>query len=332
MNWHARLRYDPLPALLSTEFPAVETFARRDLLEEVDPPIEEVWILPEVQRILKKQRSKGAWERSGENKHPAVRVDLIETWRNLRFLVEQYGMTRAHPRIEAACEFVFTCQTEAGDLRGFLANQYATYYTGALMALLIQAGYADDERIRRGFGWLLAMRQNDGGWTVPMITHKFDRATQYRLASEMLPPVEPDRSKPFSHNWTGMVLRGFAAHPEFRVNAAGIHAANLLKSRFFRADVYTSYQSADYWVRFEFPFWWNNLVSALDSLSRMGFSADDEQIRQALNWLTEHQKEDGLWKLDYRPGREKQKETRKTHEMMCWVSLAICRILKRLSP
>jgi hypothetical protein len=32
-----------------------------------------------------------------------------------------------------------------------LANQYAPYYTGALMSLLIKAGYIDDPRIDRGF-------------------------------------------------------------------------------------------------------------------------------------------------------------------------------------
>ena len=73
------------------------------------------------------------------------------------------------------------------------------------MALLIQAGYADDPRIEKGFQWLLAMRQDDQGWTIPILTHTLDRATQYRLTSEYAEPLEPDRARPFSHNWTGMV-------------------------------------------------------------------------------------------------------------------------------
>jgi hypothetical protein len=209
-----------------------------------------------------------------------------------------------------------------------LANQYATYYTGAIMAVLIESGYTDDPLIDRGFQWLLSMRQDDGGWSIPLITHKFDRATQYRLTTEYTDPVEPDRSKPFSHNWTGMVLRAFAVHPQQRHSEAAMVAASLLKSRFFQPDCYSSYQAASYWVRFEYPFWWNSLVSALDSLSLMGLPKEDLQIRKGLAWLAEHQQENGLWRVSY--ARAQEQETTKVLEMRLWVTLAICRILKRL--
>ena len=62
-----------------------------------------------------------------------------------------------------------------------------------------------------------------------------------------------------------MVLRAFAVHPKHRNTKVAQVAARLLQSRFFKPDVYTSYKSANYWLRFEFPFWWNNLVAALDS-------------------------------------------------------------------
>ena len=86
-----------------------------------------------------------------------------------------------------------------------------------------------------------------------------------------------------------MILRAFAAHPKYRKSKAAKTAAQLLASRFFQPDVYTSYQAASYWVRFEYPFWWNQLVAALDSVSLIGLSPDDEPIAQALNWLIEHQ-------------------------------------------
>ena len=209
-----------------------------------------------------------------------------------------------------------------------LADQYATYYTGAIMAVLEEAGYVDDPRIDMGFRWLLSMRQDDGGWTIPLITHKLDRATQYRLTSEHARPLEPDRSKPFSHNWTGMVLRAFAAHPERRHSDAAMAAASLLKSRFFQPDSYSSFRAASYWMRFEYPFWWNSLVSALDSLSLMGLPREDPQIREGLTWLTEHQQESGLWRTSY--VRMQERETTRILGMRCWVSFAVCRILKRL--
>lgn len=327
-DWRLQLKFDPLPPLLSSGDQALTYFARRDLLDENPGPVESLWELPAALKILRKQLPDGSWPRPGAHKHPAINNHLIETWRQLRFLVEQYGFTRDHPQARQACEFIFSCQSEAGDMRGILANQYATYYTGAILALLIQAGYADDPRIEKALRWLLTMRQADQGWTIPLLTHKLDRATQYRLTSEYAGPLEPDRSKPFSHHWTGMVLRAFAVHPTYRRSEAALTAANLLKSRFFQPDVYTSYQAASYWLRFEYPFWWNNLLTAMDSISRIGLSRDDPQIKAALDWFRDHQEESGLWKVSYaRPG---ERENAKTQEMKKWVSLAISRVFRRL--
>jgi len=329
-NWRKRLKHDPLPPLLSSGSEALRYFAKRDLLGEQVGPVSQLWQLPEAQRILRKQLIDGSWPRSGVEKHHAVNYHLVETWRHFRFLVEQYGFTREHPQAEKAAEYLFSCQTEEGDIRGILANQYATYYTGSIMSLLIQAGYADDPRIEKGFRWLLAMRQDDGGWSIPIITHKFDRATQYRLTSQYAEPVQPDRSKPFSHNWTGMVLRAFAVHPEYRRSKAAQVAARLLASRFFQPDRYTSYRAAGYWVRFEYPFWWNNVVAALDSVSLIGLSRDDEQVSRALNWLIGHQEADGLWKVSYARPNVRETDVARKRETRLWVSLAICRVLRRL--
>ncbi len=329
MNFLMNLNHDPIPPLLASGDEALIYFTRRDLLGEDPGQLERLWQLPGVVKILKKQQPDGSWLRPGENKHPAINQALIETWRQYRFLIERYGMTRDHPQVERAAEYIFSCQTEEGDIRGFLANQYATYYTGAIIALLIQAGYADDPRIEKGFQWLLGMRQDDGGWSIPMITHKLDRATQYRLASEVAKPLQPDRTKPFSHNWTGMVLRAFAVHPSYCHSPEARAAGELLKSRFFQPDPYTSYQSANYWLRFEHPFWWTNLLTALDSLRRMGFSAQDGQIRKGLDWLSEHQEPGGLWRVSYMKPGEKEKETTESRERKLWVSYAICRLFLR---
>jgi hypothetical protein len=327
-DWRQRLKFDPLPPLLAAGDEALRYFTRRDLLGEEPGPIRRLWQLPGALKLLKKQLPDGSWPRPAGAKHPAINYHLIETWRQFRFLVEQYGFTREHPAARAAAEFLFTCQTDEGDIRGILANQYVTYYTGAIMALLIQSGYADDPRIEKGFRWLLAMRQNDGGWTIPILTHKLDRATQYRLTSEHAEPLQPDRARPFSHNWTGMVLRAFAAHPVYRRSEAAWTAANLLKTRFFQPDAYSSYRDPGYWVRFEYPFWWNNLVAALDSLSLIGLSIDDPDLRRAVDWLVDHQLASGLWRVTY--AKADEKDSPKTRAMQLWVTLAICRVLKRL--
>jgi hypothetical protein len=326
-SWRIQLRGDPIPALLSAGDEALAYFVRRDLLGEDVGPISHLWRLPGARKILKKQGPDGAWDRSGEKKHQAINYKLIETWKQFRFLVEVYGFNRDDPSAAKAAEFLFSCQTEEGDVRGFLANQYATYYTGAILSLLIQAGYEDDPRIEKGFEWLLSMRQDDLGWSVPIITHNFDGATRYRLTSEYAEPVEPDRSRPFSHNATGMVIRAFAAHSAYRRSEPALMAAKLLKSRFFQPDRYTSYQAASYWVRFQYPFWWNNLVAALDSISLIDPSTD-EKTHEALDWLVDHQAADGLWEATYVEG--KQVDNARTRETRRWVSLAICRVLRRV--
>jgi hypothetical protein len=52
------------------------------------------------------QLTDGSWPRHVEAKHPAVNYGLIETWRNFRFLVQQYGFTKEHPQAQKASEFL----------------------------------------------------------------------------------------------------------------------------------------------------------------------------------------------------------------------------------
>ena len=330
-NWQNQLKYNPIQPLLNSKDEALHYFVKRDLLEEKVGLINSIWQLPEPQKILKKQLNDGSWKYSGKPKeiYPKNHHFLVETWKQFRFLIEKYEFTKEQPSIRRAAEFLFSFQTEEGDIRGMIANQYATYYTGAIMSLLIKAGYEDDPRIEKGFQWLLSMRQQDLGWTIPIITHKFDKATQYKLTSEYLEPINPDRSKPFSHNWTGMVIRAFAAHKKYRKSEGAITAANLLKSKFFKKDYYTSYRAASYWVKFQFPFWWNNLVAALDSISLIGISKEDPDIQNALNWFINNQEKSGLWKLSYDKTKKQEIENPKSKEMQLWISLVICRIFKR---
>jgi hypothetical protein len=322
------LKFNPIQPFLETNNLALEYFVRRDLLGEESGTVQTLWQLPEAEKILRKQQADGSWKRAGENKHPAINPNMVETWRWLRILVDMYGFTRAHLQIEKACEYLFTCQTQAGDLRGVLANQYATYYTGAILSTIVKCGYVDDPRVETCFQWILSMRQDDLGWSIPMITHKLDRQTQYRLSSEYAEPLELDRSKPFSHTATGMILRAFAAHPAYRHSEPARIAANLLKSRFFQADAYTSYHDPSYWVRFEYPYWWNNLMAALDSISKIGISVNDPQIQLALDWLVEHQQPDGMWKVTY---AKDVGNTPKIQALKRWISMDICRIIKRIA-
>jgi len=326
-NWLTQLRTDVIPTLLASENRAIAYFARRDLLEETVDSIVFIWGLEEAQKLLRRQRADGSWEKSGAKAgvFPAHHHRLVETFKRCRLLIERYEFNNNHPAIKKAAEFLFSCQTEEGDIRGFIGNQYATYYTGYILSLLIRAGYRDDDRVKKGIQWLLSMRQNDGGWTIPILTHKWDRETGYKLTSQYMEPVPPDRTKPFSHNWTDMVLRAFAAHLKYRKSEEVMAAGELLKSSFFQPDAYTSYQSPRYWTRF--AFWWPNLLTALESLALLGFNADDPDIKRGLDWFIKNQQEDGLWKLE----SDKEIKSRDAEERL-WLGLRVYRMLKMYMP
>lgn len=106
-------------------------------------------------RLAETQQPDGSWpHRKGYDTETGTNYSLVETYRNLRVLVEMYGLHRAHPALQKAAEYLFSCQTVEGDIRGIIGNQYMPYYHGAILELLIKAGYADDPRVERGLAWL----------------------------------------------------------------------------------------------------------------------------------------------------------------------------------
>ena len=134
---------------------------------------------------------------------------------------------------------------------------------------------------------------------------------------------------PFEPQNTGMASHALACHPKYAHSAEARGAGELLASRFLQPDAYNSYNTADNWVRFQYPYWWNNLVMALDSMSRIGFTTDHPQVKRGMDLLVEHQSGDGLWENSYRKGAKKI-ETEKAQEDRLWVTLAICSVLSRL--
>jgi hypothetical protein len=327
--WAEGLRHEPIKPLLGCAYPAIRYFARRDLLGEEVEPVQTLWGLPEPKKLLRHQREDGAWPVPPKypEKYPDMNYPLIETFRRLRELVGKYELDRSHPQIEAAAELILSCQTPEGDIRGFYVDQYAPHYTGLLVELLTRAGYGDDPRIDKAIRWLIEVRQDDGGWTSPLLTSGISWAEEVHISSHHSPTLPFKRDSPASHNLTGIALRGLACSPRYAHSPEAKRAGELLASRFFQKDAYTSYEAADNWVRFLYPWWWNNLPMALDSLALIGFTGEHPKVREGLRWLAENQSSDGLWENSYKKGA-KRYETESAAEGRLWVSLAICRIMK----
>ena len=331
MNWLRYLKYDPIQPLLESDNNALTYFTNRDLLDKQVQPISYIWDLPEVNKIIKKQVEGGYWASKKNTENTIQNYSLIETWKQFRFLVEKYEMNKSHQCIERAAEFLFSCQKEEGDIRGFLGNQYTTYYTGAILYLLIKAGYENDPRVEKGIKWLLSMRQDDGGWVGSPVWTLDNVSWTERIeliTKDIKTLKEWDRTRPLCLNSTGMVIRAFAVHPKYKKSEEARKAARLLKQHFFMENYYTSYKHKDHWLCFQYPFWWNNLVSALDSIIKIYPEKDDKDIENAVNWLIDHQENTGLWKISYSK-IHKNTVTQKTKEAELWITLVICRILKK---
>ena len=61
-----------------------------------------------------------------------------------------------------------------------------------------------------------------------------------------------------------------------------------------------------------------------------GCAKSDKVLAELLKYLVEHQEKDGLWRTSYMKPDGEEKTTAKVREMKLWVSLAICRVFKRL--
>ncbi|HEV2139364.1 MAG TPA: prenyltransferase/squalene oxidase repeat-containing protein [Nitrososphaerales archaeon] len=320
MSWKEELKYDPVPSLMASKNEPLRYFTAKDLMDTVPEPISKLWALPRCRKIIEVQQPNGSWEYHRGRAHIRSREDYdqIETYRVLRILVEEFGVNKNLPAFNEAAEFLFGHQTEEGDFRGICGNQYVPYYSAAMMELLIKGGYSTDRRIERGFRWLTSSRQNDGGWAFPM------RTVGRRLGSETfgMETIRPDKTKPFSHLITGMVLRAFAAHSSYRKSEVARAAAALLASRFFQADKYPDRRTSNFWTSFSYPFWFTDLISSLDSLSLLGLSANRPRIQESLRWFVARQKKDGRWELRLRAMAREE-------EPSAWISLAISRIFKQ---
>ena len=277
-------------------------------------------LLPGVRAILARQQPDGRWRYPGGN--PEIRsrgaYDQLETYRQLAVLACKYGLDRKHSAVAAAAAFLSSFQTEAGDYRGIYGRQYTPNYSAAITEVLLRAGYEGSAQVENTMRWLLAIRQNDGGWAIPART--LGLPLKAMLSSREA--LEPDRSCPSSHLVTGIVVRALAAHPRYRRSPDTRRAAELLKSRFFCRDAYPDRAAPSYWLIFSYPYWWTDLLSALDSLAQIGFPASDPDIARGVAWFIDNQEPSGLWNTGHNRPKGRHSDL--------WVGLAVCRMLNAI--
>lgn len=274
-------------------------------------------------RILKKQRPNGGWCRKKYegNPHWEKTYYIVETLRNA-FHLYNYGCTIEDECIQKAVEFLFSTQSPEGDFRGAYLNEYAPTYHALTLEILCLYGLDKDKRTKKGFRWLINNKQNDGGWVIPYRTVDREKLKErYNFEAQLkTDPIKPDLSQPFSHLVTGMVLRAMAVSSTWCKSKVARKAGELLMSRFFQADKYEDRRQPSFWKEITYPFWATDILSTLDSLSKIGFDPNHEKIQQGLRWLQKQQKKEGYWEAGI------PKSTLEDH---LWVTLAVLRVIKR---
>lgn len=272
-------------------------------------------------RILEMQKSNGGWCNKKFNAHPRWENTyyIVDTLRNL-FLLYNYGCEWDNEEIQKAVKFLQSTQTGEGDFRGAYLNEYAPTYHALTLEILALLG-VDDEKTKKGFQWIIKTRQDDGGWVIPYRTiDKEQLKNRYNVQAQLkLSPVKPNRSHPFSHLVTGMVLRALVESQHWKKSKEARKAGELLMDRFFKEDKYEDRRHAHYWKEITYPFWATDILSSLDSLSKLGFDIENKQIQLSLRWLINRQTPQGYW-----PSGLKKSAL----EEHLWITLAVLKVLK----
>ncbi len=132
--------------------------------------------------------------------------------------------------------------------------------------------------------------------------------------------IEPDRTKPFSHLVTGIVLRPFSLTPQYRIKVkdAGI----LLADRVFTRDTYSDRRGVEYWTKFTFPYHWTDLLSTIDTLTFLGIN-NHPKINEIKKWFERHKQSNGIYKVNVMAGA-------KYKDIKYWITLKYSYVLKRM--
>ena len=274
-------------------------------------------------RILETQKPDGCWwdKRSDTPIQWEKTLYRMDTLRNL-FRLYDYGCTTREEEIQKGLGFLFSLQSKEGDFRGTVLNEHTPTFHALVLEILCRYGLDKDRRVHKGFRWILQNRQRDGGWAHFNCSSANGnaRSAAHPRSQARSFPYKPRKSQSFSHHVTGMVLRAFAESPTWKKSPEARQAGKMLLSCFFQEEVVGDHICPSDWDKICYPFWNTHILSCLDSLSKLGFNAEDETIQKGLERLLKKQNVNGFWEC----GNKKA-----TMEDHLWVTLAVLRVLKR---
>ena len=285
-GWRARLARDPIPTLLRGGPPSLTARVRRELIDDDEAPRgAELLVYPDVKAFLKKQGPNGEFSAKPAEKAvgPEKFATVLATVRALERLAE-LGLDVSVPAVSAAAEMVLATQAKDGGIAALTIGEkktdrgkvVAVHFQGWALAALCRVGLDTDDRVARGFKFLLEWRQADGGWA-------------WRGVRTDSP------ARPSSHLITGMALRAFAASPSRRTSREARRAAELLATRFLQPDRYPDRKAPSYWEQLAEPRFYVDMLDALDTVTAVGLGKENSGVRTAEAYVRGRQSLDGLW-------------------------------------
>ncbi len=282
-TWQTLLKADPLPWLLEPNNPPARYGALAHLLERPpnDPELRAaraaIPAYPPVAELLAAQQPKGYWIKP-DYYLPRGRGTF---W--VLSLLADLGLTSENEHVRRGCEHIFTFQREHGAFRRRrrvsgqvpASGDLLEFCTHArIVRFLIQFGYGDDPRIQAGLDWLLATPREDGMWHC----RQDGRYGCLRATLDVLR--------------VAVLSQETARHPAIARAAAVVYDLLMTPRSMSR------YHVKHPWTTLEYPPFDYSPISALDTLARLGYTAQQPQLAVALEYLLSRQLPDGAWPLD----------------------------------
>ena len=291
---------DTIEWLLEKENPSVRFFTQTKLIGLLgsDPEVTEtrrdimkVGIVPE---ILNRQHEEGYWglpEKFYTDKYKGT------VWQ-LMFLAE-LGANGKNDRIRKAVEFILenSQEPESGGFSyrtsekvgGGIRSGVVPCLTGNMVWSMIQLGYMDDSRVKRGIDWICKYQRSDDGIHNPPKGWPYDR-------------YEMCWGKHTCHMGVVKALKALAAIPEEKRPEAAHDKIRSLSEYILIHHVYKKSHALDEisrpgWLKPGFPLMYQtDILEILEILTDLGYH--DPRMQDAVEIIRKKQNVDKRWKLE----------------------------------
>jgi hypothetical protein len=259
--------------LLEDDQPSVRYLALTRLLDrpEDDPDVraarEEIPRRGWAADILARQDPAGFWVDGASLYQPKY---LSSNW--MLLVLADLGLTRAEPRIDAACRLWIErfARPDGGfgpdrDKKSHLCT------AGNTARALVQFGYEDLPQVRSAFDWFVGAQDKNGGWSCFGSGRNLD-------------------------SWEP--LSAFAVYPRGRWTPEMTRAVERGAEFFLERELHRQGERYEPWYRFHYPVhYYYDLLVGLDILTALGYGGDP-RLQHALDVLRDRRRPDGRWNLD----------------------------------